>query len=818
MPAIIPVKRGMSATVRSWAQRGWPAALLVAAAALCYWNSLQVPFLFDDIPSIVDNPTIRHLWPMGEALSPPREFGLTVSGRPVLNLTLAINYALSGEAVWSYHTLNLLIHALAGLTLFGVVRRTLTRASWQSLRAGDHASAVGRGRRTLPQDTESAAFGDAALQSDARLVALVVALLWTVHPLQTESVTYIVQRAESLMGLCYLLTLYCSIRGMEPGKPARWQALAVVACLAGMASKEVMVSAPLLVLLYDRTFAAGSFREAWRLRWRLYAGLAATWLLLGWLVASTGGDRGGTFGGANWSAWWAYWLTQFEAVARYLGLVFWPHPLVFDYGMRPVASIARVTPYAVIVVGLLGATVAALWRRPVLGFLGFGFFALLAPTSLLPGTAQMMVEHRMYLPLAVVITLVVGTALGGFGRRSLVALAALAVALIALTVQRNADYRTDLTIWQDTVAKSPSSGLAQNGLGTALYVRGRVPEALRCYQTAVRLEPGLPIIHYNVALALAQTGRLAEAVAEYLEVVRLNPRFYPAHFQLGVVLTRLGRPEEALAHFAQTLQIMPSFPETHHQWGLALFKLGRMAEAVGHYAEELRLNPANAGAEDDLGAALLQLDRVPAAQAHLERALRLKPDLSDAHFNLGLALARLGRNDEAVLHYAEAVRLNPDMGEAQLNLGIALAQAGRSAEALAHLQAAARLRPDLPEAHNNLAILLAESGRGTEAIECYRQALRLKPDYTGAHFGLGNALARVGRFPEAIAEFQAVVRLAPDDATARHSLGNALMVVGRVNEAIDEYREVLRTHPDAAAVRESLRRAQAKLPVPEPAR
>jgi tetratricopeptide (TPR) repeat protein len=802
MPAIIPVKRGMGTLWRSWAQRGWPAALLFVAAALCYWNSRQVPFLFDDIPSIVDNPTIRHLWPVGEALSPPREFGLTVSGRPALNLTLAVNYALSGEAVWSYHALNLLIHALAGLTLFGIVRRTLTRSV-----GAQAACALGDGRSQ-----------PAPLQSDALLIALAVAVLWTVHPLQTESVTYIVQRAESLMGLCYLLTLYCSIRGMEPGKPARWQALAVAACLAGMASKEVMVSAPLLVLLYDRTFAAGSFREAWRLRWRLYAGLAATWLLLGWLVASTGGDRGGTFGGAHWSAWWAYWLTQFEAVAHYLKLVFWPHPLVFDYGMRPVASVAQVAPYAVIVVGLLGATVVALWRRPVLGFLGCSFFALLAPTSLLPGMTQMIVEHRMYLPLAAVVALVVGTALAVFGRRSLVVLVALAVAGGVLTVRRNADYRTDLTIWQDTVAKSPGSGLAQNGLGTALYVRGRVPEALRCYQTAVRLEPGLPIIHYNVAFALVRTGRPTEAVAEYLEVLRLNPRFYPADYQLGVVLTQLGRPEEALAHFAHTLQIMPDFPETHHQWGLALFKLGRATEAAGHYAEELRHHPANAEAEGDLGAALLQLDRVPEAQAHLEQALRLNPNLADAHFNLGVVFARLGRNDEALSHYAEAVRLNPDMGEAQLNLGIALAQSGRSAETLAHLQSAVRLRPDLPEAHYNLAILLAESGRAVEAIDCYRQALRLKPDYAGAHFGLGNALAQVGRFLEAIAEFQAVLRLAPDDATARHSLGNALLVVGRVAEAIAEYREVLRTHPDDAAVRESLRRAQALLPAPEPAR
>jgi tetratricopeptide (TPR) repeat protein len=779
------------------------AALLIAVAAFAaYANTFGVPFVFDDIPSISENPTIRQLWPIGGALSPPRGFGVTVSGRPLLNLTLAINYALSGLDVWSYHALNLLIHALAGLTLFGVVRRTLLRS------VGAQTGCAHLPGRSQP----------APLPSDALPVALVVALLWTLHPLQTEAVTYVVQRAESLMGLCYLVTLYCSIRGMEAEKPAWWQAGAVAACFAGMASKEVMVSAPLLVLLYDRTFVAGSFRAAWRRRWRLYVGLAATWVLLGWLVASTGGNRGGTFGAAGWGAWWSYWLTQFEAVVCYLRLAFWPHPLVFAYGVLRVDRLAQVAPYVLIVVTLLGATGVALWRRPVPGFLGFGFFALLAPTSLLPGTLQTIVEHRMYLPLAAVIALVVGTVYAGLGRRSLAVFFALAAVEGGLTFQRNADYRTDLTLWQDTVAKAPDSGFAQSGVGTALYSRGQLPEAMRCYAAALRLQPDMPVNHYNMGVVLIRMDHWEEAAVEFAEVLRLNPRHYPAHYQLGIVLTRVGRPEDALAHFAQALKIMPGMLEVHHRWGLALFKLGRVADAVGHYVEELQLDPANAAAESDLGSALFQLGRVPEAVAHFEQALRLKPDLADTHFDLGLALVRMGRGDEAVSHYGAAVRLNPNHGEAQLNLGIALAQAGRSAEALEHLQSAVRLQPDLPEAHGNLAIFLADSGRGAEAIDQYRQALRLKPDYAGAHFGLGNALAQAGRFPEAMAEFQAVVRLAPDDTTARHSLGNALMVVGRVAEAIAEYREILRTHPDDTAVRESLRRAKTLLSAPEPVR
>ena len=228
-----------------------------------YNNSLSGPFVFDDLPAIAENPSIRRLWPPSEALVPRLDGGLTVSGRPLVNLSLAINYAWSGDKAWSYHLVNLLIHVSAGLALFGIARRTFSQPGL-----------VGR-------------FGDAALW-----LAFSVALIWLLHPLQTESVTYVVQRAESLMGLCYLLTIFCFVRSIESLRSGYWLGLSLTACLLGMAAKEVMVSAPLMVFLYDRTFVAGSFGEAWRRRRVYYLGMGATWALLGWLAIGTTG-RGG---------------------------------------------------------------------------------------------------------------------------------------------------------------------------------------------------------------------------------------------------------------------------------------------------------------------------------------------------------------------------------------------------------------------------------------------------------------------------------------------------------------------------------------------
>ena len=289
------------------------AALLpVLATAAAYLNSFNGPFIFDDIESIPHNRTIRQ---MDTALSPPNAEGITVQGRPILNLSLAVNYALGGTDVWGYHVFNLAIHVLAALALFGIVRRTLLLPSMRDR------------------------FGPAA-----PYLAGAVAMLWALHPLRTESVTYVVQRAESLMGLFYLATLYCAIRSSLSGRPSgRWRRWPPAAL--GMATKEVMVTAPVIVLLYDRTFLSGSFREAIRKRWGLYAALTACWAVLVCLMVHAG-NRGGTagFGAGDVLDGWSYARTQCWAILKYLLLTLWPNGLCLDYGSSIRATLWQIVP------------------------------------------------------------------------------------------------------------------------------------------------------------------------------------------------------------------------------------------------------------------------------------------------------------------------------------------------------------------------------------------------------------------------------------------------------------------------------------------
>jgi protein O-mannosyl-transferase len=637
---------------------------LVLAVGAAYANSLGTPFVFDDGLSIASNPTIRHLGRLREVLSPP--IVGAVCARPLVNLSLAVNYAVSGMNPWSYHALNLAIHALAALALFGIVRRTLP--------------------------------GPGNLWA-----AWVSALVWALHPLLTESVTFVIQRTESLMGLWYLATLYCFIRGAR-GATRPWFLLCFLSCLAGVASKEVMVSAPLLVLLYDRTFVAGSFAEAWRRRRALYLSLGATWIPLGYWVLSSGANRDGAAGFGTGIAWWIYGLTQCEAIVHYLRLALWPAPLVVDYGERLAGGVREAWPQLIAIFLLLGGTLAALRWRPALGFLGVWFFAILAPSSsILPLATQTMAEHRMYLPLAALVVPLVLGARALWGGRGLAAAAILGVVLGGLTAERNRAYRSEVALWTDTVGKVPDNPRAHYNLGVALDQAQAVPEALRHYEEAIRLKPGYVEAHNNLADDLQRVGRLPEALAQIREAVRLKPEDAGAQYNLGNALYASGQPAAAIESYRAALRLRPNYPEAGTNLGVAFFALGRTAEALTCYEEAARLDPHYAVAQYDWGNALAETGRVGEAVAHYEEAVRLDPHYAAAQANLGNAFVALGRLAPAIERYQAALVLAPDNPRTHFNLGNALRQAGRAAEAADEYRAALRLRPDFPAASAALA-------------------------------------------------------------------------------------------------------------------
>lgn len=682
----------MKAPVRPhpWgALSGWPAGLvaalvIIAAGYAAYRAGLGAPFVFDDLSAVRDNASIRHLWPLGGPLAlEPQTGGSGADGRPLVNLSLAVNYALGGLEVGGYRFFNLAAHLGAALVLLALVRRTLL------LPAGGFS------------------------EGRARAVAAAAALLWTLHPLQTESLMQVQNRSEILAALCFFLTLYAMARGAAGPRSGGWYALAVLACLAGMACKELMVSAPLVALLYDRTFLTGTFREAWRRRGPLYLALGATWGLLALLVVSQGG-RSGTAGFGLGVSSWDYLLTQCYALVIYLKLAVWPHPLVFDYGQSIIRRWTEVWPQALLLLALAGGTVWALRRRPWLGFLGFVFFAALAPSSsVVPVVTQTMAEHRMYLPLAPLLVLAaLGLAALPRAGWPLLALAALGCGL--LTSRRVVVYQDEITLWSDTIARRPGSAAAHNNLGTELLNHpGRLDEAIAHFEAAVRLKPEFAEAHYNLGTALLRApGRLDDAIASFRTVLRLKPDSALAWHNLGNALVRVpGAHDAAITCFRAAIRLEPGFAEAHRDLGVALAAVpGRLPEAIACYETALRLWPGYAAAENSLGNALLQNpDRIEEAITHYEAALRLDPGYTEAHGNLGVALAMVpGRLPEAIRHQQRAMQLRPDYLPAHYNLALALLQAGgREREAKEQLQIVLQLNPDFAPAREKLAELQA---------------------------------------------------------------------------------------------------------------
>ncbi len=662
-------------------------AVLGLTAGLAYQNSLAGAFVFDDQGWIVDNPSIRDLGSIGRVLLPLNTMYL--NSRPLVNLTLALNYAVGGTNAAGYHGVNLAIHLLAALTLFGIVRRTLT-----SPRLGS------------PVDPTCRAGPTGGFASAATLLAIAIAALWAVHPLQTQAVTYVIQRCESLMGLLYLLTLYCVIRGAESQRgasqketvpflrhpiarigtaPGLWNLAAVAACVLGMGSKEVMATAPVVVLLYDRTFLSGSFRGALRARYGLYLGLAASWAVVAGLVLAVAryspvGIAVKTF------TWWSYLLTQPGVLVHYLRLAFWPTGLCLDYGWPPARTLAAIVPPGLLIVGLLAWTGWALVKRPALGFLGAWFFLILAPTSSIVPIEDAAVEHRMYLSLAAVVA---GVVLGGYlALRRLIAggwlsartsavigscsIVLVAIAFAALTRQRNTAYRDEVSIWEDTIAKRPNNPRAYCSLGNAFEHLSKYNEAVPWYRKAIQLKPTFIEARYNLGKVLVDSGRLSEAIAELEAALKIDPNVARVHYTLGLALADSGRTDEAIRHYERALQIDPNFASAHYNLAAALLARSRFSQAADHYRQVLRIEPKSLDACNNLARLLATCpdasvrdgaEALRWAQKAVELSHHQQPLMLDT---LAAAYAATGRMAEAIQTDRRAAELAAQQNQASL--------------------------------------------------------------------------------------------------------------------------------------------------------
>ncbi len=643
---------------------GWIAVLIVAAGIATYSNIFDHPFIVDDTSSVVQTSTIRDLSSL-RVLRPPAD--QPMSGRPLVNASFAVNYALGGTDVAGYHAVNLAIHVLCGLLVFGLVGRQLPTP-----------------------------------------MAGAVALLWTVHPLNSEVVNYVTQRTESLMAFFFLATLYAaSARG--PSR-SRGQIVAVIACALGMACKETMTVAPFAVLLYDSVYEYGSLATALRERWRFYACLASTWLVVGVLTATSGQslNAGYTFASPDP---WGYLLNQGVMITQYLKLAIWPSALVLYYGWTQPAALGQVWPYVAFVGVLFAVTLVLLVRHPRVGALAAWVFLTLGPTSsLIPIVTEVGAERRMYLAMVGVVTLgVVGAA----------------------------------WLWSRVTAARP----APAWVPTAIVV-----VAALAYATTAHARNR----EYASMLTMAQT------------ILERWPTPQASHL-VGAALVELDRAAEGVPHLRQAAA---AYPMARYGLAEALVKTGQFPEAVTEGEAFLRTAPPPAirGGRMVLAQAYVGAGQPAKAIEQLEQLLTLAPGSSGAQALIADLLAESGRFDQAIPHYQAFLKSVPQNAQASTGLGVALVATGRGAEALTAFRVAASAEPNNVRFQQNLTRALVDHGDATEALSKSQQLISLDATSPVSFELLGRALLRVGRTADARLSFMRALQIDPNYGPARAAL------------------------------------------------
>ena len=649
---------------------------LVAIVFLVFGRTLQFPFVnFDDDRYVYENTTVVHgLTLHGVALA------FNARGEenwiPLTTLSHTLDCQLYGLKAGGHHLTNVLLHAVATVLLFLVLRR-MTRALWRS------------------------AF---------------VATLFAIHPLGAESVAWITERKDVLSGVFFMLTLWAYAGYVRNPKSWRHYGAALVFAALGLMSKPMLVTLPFVLLLLDywplKRFASPSAAGWLAIEKIPFLALSFAVCVMTWMMQQTAGATN-TLAAIPLSL---RIENAFVSGARYLGKIFWPENLAVFYplpGHWPTLLVA----FSVALLAALCIGVVA-WRKkyPFMLMGWFWFAGMLVPViGLVQVGSQAMADRYVYLPqigLYVLVTWLVAELTIRF-RQRLVMLAGLA-AIVLATLTYRACVQTEYwsnseTLWRHALASTPKDIWAQNVLGYA-------------------------IVHNNLGSALLQDGQTDEAIAQFQAAHNVDPQNAAACYNLGNAFLQQGRMDDAIAQFRQALKLNPNNAIASYNLGNALLQQGHVDEAMAQFQNAQKRGLADAGAFFDLGNALLQAGRVDDAIAQYREALKLDPANAPVHSNLGTALLESGQADEAVTQLHEALKLQPDNTTFQNNFARVIwafatsqnpaIRNGPKAVVLAQ-QANELLGGKSPVILRVLAAADAETGNFPGAIETAQQALGL---------------------------------------------------------------------------------------------
>ncbi|MBF0520211.1 MAG: tetratricopeptide repeat protein [Nitrospirae bacterium] len=677
------------------------ATLILTLTLAAYSNTLSVPFQMDDAGNIINNALIKDyrnfINPFAIG-SGTMEYGF--KSRFVGYFTFALNYWISGADVFSYHVFNIAVHLFNSMLVL-ILIKLLLQTPYCLFICKDMDK-----YRDLP---------------------FLTAMVFALHPVQTQAVTYIVQRLTSLCALFYLaaVVLYIGARICKSKKRVFYYVLSIISTVFAAKTKETAFTLPFMLTLTEFSFFTDNFKSKLKKLSPLYLIVIIIPLTIYGGSAKTGGALAESLSVANYDeiSRSDYLRTQFPVIVKYLKILCLPIGQNLDYDFPVFKSFFNLRVLLSFLL-LLGIFLFAIYlyktskSHPIAKLAGFGIFwfflALSVESSVIP-IADVIFEHRLYLPsVGLFLTVLMGVSYltvklerknSNLKKYLIILTAIITLILLALTYKRNSVWGNSVTLWQDTALKSPGKARPHNNFGNALFVNGQIDAALKEYIEAVRLKPVYYEARYNLGKAYEKLKRTDLAEKEYAESIKLKPDFAEAFNNLAGIYEKGGDKQLAFSYYSKAIALKPDFPEAINNIGQMYESAGKFDAAMQRYQEALRIDPSYEATYNNLGNLYFKLRRFPEAISHYQRAIALKPDFAEAHNNLGNCYDETGGLTEAITQYTLAVKLKPDFAEAHNNLGTAYARVGRVAEAKIQYEEALKLKPNYEEAAYNLGLL-----------------------------------------------------------------------------------------------------------------
>jgi tetratricopeptide (TPR) repeat protein len=729
------------------------ALAILVVTTLSYLPSFQAEFQFDDKDFIVDNHKIRDITDL-HAIWQSRPIP---SSRFIPFLTFALNYHFSRLDVFAYHLTNFFFHLLTVALVWWLASQVVgLQARSRSLPSDKERKSTGGGPGSSI-DTE---------QDDLWRIPFATAVIYALHPVQTQAVTYISQRMALLATLFYVLSVCLYILLRTPGLSGWRKALAcagsLIAAVLAMLSKEIAITLPLMLLFVECFVIQRLYADKLQERKLIIASLLGVFLLLTAIILSLFGfkikallfsERISESHHGDILTLPRYLLTQARVWMTFLRLMVLPLQQNVDYDFP--MSTSPVQPWTTWAsIGCLSALVIFAFcqrhRRPLVTF-GLFWFVITLLANLVP-RRHVIFEHKMYLSsigLCLIIALLIFH-LFRQPRQFLLAVTLLAAVFGFLTFQRNTVWRSEVTLWEDILKKSPDKIRVNNNLGTLYFERGEYDRALEYFNKALSVNPDYASANNNRGAVYIEKGLLDLALKDVERAIALEPRYASAYKNRGDVLKKKGQTQAALEMYDQALNLDPYFIDGYDVRGIVYGELGDYEKALSDFDQALQLNPQHAGALHNKGTVFMRQGKKQAALALFNRAIANDAGNPDTYRNRGNIHQDLGQDEAALQDYNRALQLNPVYKEAYNSRGVLYARMGDLESALADFQLALRIDPSYPDAHNNIGMVYKLQKKMKEALGFFNQAIRLNPRYASAYYNRSLVYFEQGVYPEAL--------------------------------------------------------------------